>query len=231
MLALGIETATWMGSIALVDDREGVLGELNIRSSASHSERLIPSIDRLFKETGKRLEECEVICVSIGPGSFTGLRIGLATAKGLAFAADKPIVGISTLEILARGVPFSMFPVCPVIDARKKEIFACIYEWKDSDIISHEQEMAIKPDSLIKKITRPTVFVGNGLFPYGNIIRSKLRSKALFVSQAFNFPQASILAESGIKRFAQKKVSKPEDLVPVYIRPSEAELNWKEIKE
>ena len=231
MLALGIETATWMGSIALVDDREGVLGELNIKSTSSHSERLIPSIDRLFKDTKKSLEECEVICVSIGPGSFTGLRIGLATAKGLAFAADKPIVGISTLEILARGIPFARFPICPVIDARKKEVFTCIYKWHDSDIISLEPEMAIKPDSLIRRITKPTVFVGNGLFPYGDTIRNKLKNNALFAPEANNFPRASILAESGIKRFTQKKVSRPEDLVPVYIRPSEAELNWKEIKE
>ncbi len=168
--------------------------------------------------------------MSIGPGSFTGLRIGLATAKGLAFAADKPIVGISTLEILARGVSFTRFPICPVIDARKKEVFACIYEWQDFDIISLEPEMAVKPDSLIKKITKPTIFVGNGLLPYGDTIRNKLKSNALFISQANNFPRASILAESGIKRFAQKRISKPEDLVPVYIRPSEAELNWKAVE-
>ncbi|MGA1865272.1 MAG: tRNA (adenosine(37)-N6)-threonylcarbamoyltransferase complex dimerization subunit type 1 TsaB [bacterium] len=227
MLALGIETATWMGSIALVDDREGVLGELNIKSASSHSERLIPSIDMLFKETKKHLEECEVICVSIGPGSFTGLRIGLATAKGLAFAADKPIVGISTLEILARGIPFARFPICPIIDARKKEVFTSIYKWHDFDITRLEPEMAIKPDSLIRMITEPTIFVGNGLFPYGDAIRNKLKSKALFVSEANNFPRASILAESGIKRLTKKMVSSPEDLVPVYIRPSEAELNRK----
>ena len=90
--------------------------------------------------------------------------------------------------------------------------------------------MAIKPDSLIKEITKPTIFVGNGLFPYGDIIRNKLKRNALFVSQANNFPRASILAESGIKRFAQKRFSKPEDIVPVYIRPSEAELNWKAVE-
>ena len=183
-MALGLETATWMGSVALVDDKVGILGELNIKSTASHSERLIPSIDRLFKETGKRLKECQVVCVSIGPGSFTGLRIGLATAKGLAFAADKPIVGISTLDILASGIPFARFPICPIIDARKKEVFTSIYEWHNLDLIRLEPEMAIKPESLIKKITKTTIFVGNGLITYGDIFRQELKSKALFVSQA-----------------------------------------------
>jgi tRNA threonylcarbamoyladenosine biosynthesis protein TsaB len=218
-----------MGSVALVDDKEGVFAETNITSTASHSERLIPSIDRLFRETGKKLEECDVVCVSIGPGSFTGLRIGLATAKGLAFAADKPIVGISTLETLARGIPFSRFPICPIIDAKKKEIFTSIYEWHKLDLLSLEPEMAIKPDSLVKKIIKPTIFVGNGLFPYGDIFRQKLKSKALFVSHSYNFPRASILCELGLKRLTQNRVSKPEDLVPVYIRPSEAELKWKSV--
>ena len=230
MLLLGIETATWMGSVALLDDRAGVLGELNLKSTASHSERLVPSLDRLFMETGKSLEECDGICVSIGPGSFTGLRIGLATAKGLAYAADKPVAGISTLEVLASGVPFAEFPICPVVDARKKEVFTAIFQWKGLELICLEREMAVTPETLIRKIEKPTIFVGNGLSLYGDSFRQGLKDKAIFISHAFDFPRASILAELGLKRFAQKKISHPEDLVPIYIRPSEAELNWKQKK-
>jgi tRNA threonylcarbamoyladenosine biosynthesis protein TsaB len=216
-----------MGSVALVDHKTGVLAELNVNSTASHSERLLPTIDRLFRETEKTLKECDGISVSVGPGSFTGLRIGLATAKGLAFASNKPIVGISTLEVLARGIPFAQFPVCPIIDARKKEIFTCIYEWRDHEMISMGPETVIAPESLIKKIGSTTIFAGNGLIPYGDMFRRALGGKALFASDAFNFPRASILTEIAFKKFALGRTTKPEALVPVYIRPSEAELNWK----
>lgn len=226
MLALGIETATWMGSVALVDDEAGVLVDQSLNSKSSHSERLLPTIERLFKETGKGLKECAVVCVSIGPGSFTGLRIGLATAKGLAYAIAKPIVGVSTLEILARGLPFVSIPVCAVIDAKKKELFACIYEWRNLELLNLTKEMAIKPDALVKKIAKPTLFVGDGLITYGDLIARELKELAIFASDAFKFPRASVLAELGLKRLAENKTSDPDDLTPVYIRASEAEINW-----
>lgn len=216
-----------MGSIALVDHEKGLLAEFNINSTASHSERLLPAIDRIFQETGKTLEECDGICISLGPGSFTGLRIGLATAKGLAFAADKPMVGVSTLETLANGVPMVRIPICPVIDARKKEVFTAIYEWHKSDLKRLVPEMAIPPRKLIEKISHPTLLIGNGLIPYRDLFKKALQEKALFLSDAFNFPRASVLAYSGMKKFMNKEYSLPEDLAPVYIRPSEAELNWK----
>lgn len=225
MLALGIETGTWMGGVALVDDAAGVLMEQCIYSRSSHSERLLPAIEKIFAETGKRLEDCDCVCVSVGPGSFTGLRIGIATAKGLAYAAGKPVIGISTLEILARGLPFINVPLCPVIDARKKELFACLYEWHNLELVSLGPEMAVKPACLIKKIVKPTVFVGDGVQVYGDMLKRELKEKAIFAPGVFNFPRASILAESGLWRLAKKKVSTPDDIVPVYIRASEAEIN------
>lgn len=227
MLALGIETATWMGSVALADDDKGIIAEININSTASHSERLLPGIDRIFRETGTRLEDCDGICVSIGPGSFTGLRIGLATAKGLAFAAGKPMAGISSLETLALGIPLARMPICTVIDARKGEVFACIFEWSGLELKSRTPEMVVSPEGLMGKITEPTILVGNGLVPYGQLFRQTLQEKAVFLAPPFNFPRASVLAMKGLDLLAQGKGVGPEDLVPVYIRPSEAELNWR----
>jgi len=228
LLVLGIETATWMGSIALVNDQMGVLAAFNVNSTASHSERLLPAIERIFHETGKNLQDCDGICISIGPGSFTGLRIGLATAKGLAFAANKPLIGVSTLETLANGVPMARVPICPVIDARKKEVFTTIYEWRKNELVRLAPEMAIPPQWLIQKISKPTLLIGNGLIPYRDLFKKALQEKALFLSDAFNFPRASVLAHLGMKRLIRNETSNPEDLVPVYIRPSEAEINWKQ---
>jgi len=227
VLVLGIETATWMGGVALVDDGKGVIAEVNINSTSSHSERLLPGIDRIFKETGISLKDCDGICVSIGPGSFTGLRIGLATAKGLAYAAGKPMAGISTLETLARGMPLARIPICTVIDARKGEVFACIFEWRGPELVSRTPQMVVSPEVLMEKITEPTILVGNGLVPYAPIFRDTLRENAVFLPHAFNFPRASVLATRGLDRLAQGEGVGPEDLVPVYIRPSEAELNWR----
>lgn len=227
MLVLGIETATWMGSVALADDDKGVIAEVNISSTASHSERLLPCIDRIFRETGSRLEDCDGICVSIGPGSFTGLRIGLATAKGLAYAAGKPMAGISSLETLAHGIPLARIPICTVIDARKGEVFACIFEWQGLELVARTPELVVSPEGLMEKITEPTILVGNGLIPYAPPFRHTLKEKAVFLTHPFNFPRASVLAMKGLDRLAQGKGVGPEDLVPVYIRPSEAEINWR----
>ncbi|MGA1795714.1 MAG: tRNA (adenosine(37)-N6)-threonylcarbamoyltransferase complex dimerization subunit type 1 TsaB [bacterium] len=227
MLVLGIETATWMGGVALADDNKGIVAEVNINSPSSHSERLLPGIDRIFRETGTMLKDCDGICVSIGPGSFTGLRIGLATAKGLAFAAGKPMAGVSSLETLALGIPLARMPICPVIDARKGEVFACIFEWRGSELVSRTPEMVVSPEILMEKITEPTILVGNGLIPYGAFFRQGLKEKAVFLTPPFNFPRASVLAMRGMDRLSQGKGVGPEDLVPVYIRPSEAEINWR----
>ncbi len=226
MLALGIETSTWMGGVALVDDKAGVLAEQILNSRASHSERLLTSIESILKLAQKKLEDCSCVCVSVGPGSFTGVRIGLATAKGLAFATNKPIIGISTLDVLANGLPFVSIPICPIIDARKKEIFAGFYEWHDYKLFKTGPEIVVKPYDLVKKVKKITLFAGDGILSYGDVLREKLKDLALFASCAFNFPRASILAEIGLKRLIQNQISDPKDIVPIYIRPSEAELNW-----
>lgn len=228
MLALGIETATWMGSLALVDDTAGVIIEQSLNSRASHSERLLCALDYILKATNRCIEECSLICVSIGPGSFTGLRIGLATAKGLAYAADKPIMAIPTLEILAQGVPFTDVQICPVIDAKKKEVFVSLYRWDEGELFCIEPQMVVKPAALIEKITQKTLFVGDGLLTYGDLFKERLADLSLFAPPPFNFPRASIAAEIGIKRFTRdkKQILTPEGILPVYIRPSEAEINW-----
>ncbi|HSR10897.1 MAG TPA: tRNA (adenosine(37)-N6)-threonylcarbamoyltransferase complex dimerization subunit type 1 TsaB, partial [Thermodesulfobacteriota bacterium] len=132
MIVLALETATLAGSVALVDAGDGetgrrIIGENTLSNPETHSARLMPGIDRLLKEASLTIRDIGGIAVSIGPGSFTGLRIGVATAKGLAYALGIPVAGVPTLDALAATRPFSPDPVCPVLDARKKEVYAALF--------------------------------------------------------------------------------------------------------
>src|SRR5574340_111067 len=121
MLVLGIETATKTGGVALINEK-GVIAEYTSNIEVTHSERLMANVDRLLKDTGIALADVEGLAVSIGPGSFTGLRIGIATIKGIVLATGKPVAAVPTLAALAWNVPHAAHAVCPLLDAKKKEV-------------------------------------------------------------------------------------------------------------
>src|SRR3989442_166155 len=128
MRLLAVETSTLAGGAAVLDG-ELVVGEYALDVSRPHSERLMGAIDRLLTDAGWTVRDLEGLAVSVGPGSFTGLRIGLSTVKGLALALSIPIVAVPTLDAMAALLPFAALPVCPVLDARKREVYASLYRW------------------------------------------------------------------------------------------------------
>ena len=126
MLVLAFDTSSSRGSVALMaNDR--LLAEYTLDSAASYLNRLLAGIDHLMQETGNTIQDVNLIVVSQGPGNFTGLRLGLATAKGLALAIGSPVIAVNTLDALAANFPYASLPVCPVIDAKKNEIYAAFY--------------------------------------------------------------------------------------------------------
>ena len=126
MLVLALDTSTSRGSLALVQDQR-LLAEFTLESPASYLNRLLAGIDHLLQETGHTIKNVNLIVVSQGPGNFTGLRLGLSTAKGLALAIGCPVIAVNTLDALAANFLFTAMPVCPVIDAKKNEIYAAFY--------------------------------------------------------------------------------------------------------
>ncbi|PYM04330.1 MAG: tRNA (adenosine(37)-N6)-threonylcarbamoyltransferase complex dimerization subunit type 1 TsaB, partial [Candidatus Rokuibacteriota bacterium] len=128
MKVLGLETATLAGGAALIDG-DRIVGEYTLNIRVTHSERVMAAVDRLLTDAGWRPSDLEGLAVSIGPGSFTGLRIGVSTAKGLALALGLAVVPVPTLDALAAGLPFAALPVCPILDARKGEVYASLYRW------------------------------------------------------------------------------------------------------
>ncbi len=147
--------------------------------------------------------------------------------KGFAYATKKPVVAVPTLDAFARTVPFSAYQICPVLDARKDEVFAGLYKCDDKNFIKIMPERAVSPVYLLKEITEKTVFIGDGIIRYGDMIKDMCGDKAIFPPLSIMSPSAATVAEIAFEKIKQGDLADPVSLTPFYIRKSEAELNWK----
>ena len=225
MNILAIDTSTPVGSIALL---EGALLKaqhiLNI--SATHNQRLLPGIARILEDTGWTLGDLDALAVSLGPGSFTGLRIGMSVAKGLAWATGKPLAGVPTLDALAANVTPAPYPVCPVLDARKGEIYTALYRLVDDQVQERfTPYMTLKPAELVDLVREKTVFVGDALLTYAEYLTDTLGDRLLQAP-----PHLNVIHASSVAWLARQmlRLGRHEDVyscTPLYVRPSEAELN------
>lgn len=227
MKVLAIETATVAGSAAILDDSKGLIGELKVDVRIAHAERLTASIDWILKASCLSINDMDAFAVSIGPGSFTGLRIGLSTIKGFSYATGKPVVPVPTLDAFASTIPFCHFQICPMLDARKNEVYTALYRWDGNTCIKIMPETAISPAELLKGIKEPTVFTGEGVVKYKHIIQDTLGGNALFAPASRMTPSASSVAERALEIIKQGEPADPAGLTPFYVRKSEAEVNWK----
>lgn len=223
MLVLGIETSTTQGGVALVG-QTGLVSEYTLNIEVTHSERLLPTIDRMLQDAGLGLGAVQGIAVSIGPGSFTGLRIGLSTAKGLAYATGIPVVSVATLEALAWTVPSCRWPICPVLDARKQEVYTALFQHDPAGLVRLMEDVALAPEALCDKIRKPTLFLGDGLGSYGDLFRRRLGGKFLVPPPVSRGARPACVAGLGRLRLLRGEREALDGLVPRYLRPSEAEL-------
>jgi tRNA threonylcarbamoyladenosine biosynthesis protein TsaB len=180
-------------------------------------------VDQLLKGAGLVLADLDGFGVAVGPGSFTGLRVGVATVKGLALAAGKPAAGFSSLAMLAMNLPWAVHPVCPMFDARKKEVYTGLYACRDlpRPIIP---DCVAPPEAFLDRLDGPAVFVGEGAVRYRELIVARLGDKALFAPASAHLPRAAAGALMTADVFSREEAVHPAHLLPVYIRPSEAEL-------
>lgn len=220
MLILGIETASSAGGAALVEDTRIIAEHYSI-APRTHAERLLPAIDALLAECGATINDVDLIAVSIGPGSFTGLRIGMATAKGLAFSARKPIVGVPTLDAFVQLHVPSSLRMRPILDARKSEVFTALY---DEDGRKLSPDIHIKPEILVEqmKAESPVLVMGDGARRYRDIFE---RVPGInFAPPEKDDPRPATVALVGRRLFLEGNIQDVDLLVPLYIRPSDAEL-------
>ncbi|VUZ84833.1 peptidase M22, glycoprotease [Candidatus Methylomirabilis lanthanidiphila] len=211
------------GGVALVSG-QGVICEYTLNVKAPYSERLLPLIDRALQDVGITPDQIEGFAVAVGPGAFTGLRIGLSTAKALAAAGSQLLVGVSTLEAMAWTLPFCAYQICPILDARKGEICSALFRHEGDRVIRLSDDAAVSPETLSSRIEQPTVFLGDGLTVYESVLRSQLKGLALFAPLAGRGGRAAAVAELGRRRLLHGHRDDLAELAPRYLRPTEAEL-------
>jgi tRNA threonylcarbamoyladenosine biosynthesis protein TsaB len=228
MRVLAIDTSTMFGGVAVMDDLSGLIVEVRLNVKSTYSERLMTTVDYALKKSGYKLSDIDFFAVSTGPGSFTGLRIGLSTVKGFAYATGKPIVSVPTLEALAYNFPFCLYPVCTLLDARKKEVYAALFKWEDEGFIRLISEDSIRIDRFLEKLSlEKAIFTGDGAILYRDKIFSILDKRAIFALPDKMVPSPALVASIGMKKALNGEFSEPISLIPSYIRRSEAELKEK----
>ena len=224
MKILGVDTSTRTGSVAVLEG-DTVLAGVSVTSTQTHAKRLMSAIDATLEIAGLTIAECDGFAVTTGPGSFTGLRIGISTVKGFGVATKKPVTGVSTLEALVYQFPSFPHLICPVLDARKGQIYTALYEsagymkWKRV-----VEDCAAEPRQWLKQIQRSCLFVGDGAIVYGKLIRETLGSLAHFAPSYLNRVRGSVVAYIGMKQILDGQIADVARLVPHYIRKSDAEI-------
>lgn len=225
MHILGIETSTKTGSVAIVSG-QGVVAQYSLNVEVTHSERLMATVDRVMRDTGLTMADMDAYAVATGPGSFTGLRIGLATVKGLALATNRPVAGVPTLLALAWNLPYAGLPVCPLLDARKNEVYAALYEFRGAELIQVMPETAIPIQKLAEASAGRILFTGEASLLYRDEIERQFGERALFAPVAAIIPSAATVAGVGLAMIAGGSRVDPDNLTPLYVRRPEAEVAW-----
>lgn len=171
MLILGIDTSSKMSSITLYDSEKGVIAKNSVQVKMTHSDTLMILIDNLLKNSGKSIKDVNRVAVGIGPGSFTGIRIGVGTAKGLAYSRNIDIVGVNTLDILAENIEETDREIITIIDAKKERVFYSVYGYENGKIWRKEEYRDRNINEIIEEFRRKNViFTGDGILAYGNLI-------------------------------------------------------------
>lgn len=226
MRILSIDTSTSLASVALVA-AEKPLAESVFMADRCLSARLVPEVLRLLQAAGLTVNDLDLFACAVGPGSFTGVRAGVATAQGFALATGKPCAGYSSLSLLAMNFPLASLPVCTLLDARKNEVYAALNDCSAPIPRPLIHDCVMPPerflDLLQSEVDGAVILCGDGALRYRELITSRLGERACFAP----FPQQNSHAANGallaLQRYRQGRTIQPEQLLPVYIRASEAE--------
>lgn len=224
MNLLAIDTSNNVLGVSILKG-DLVVGDVMTNLTRNHSVRLMPAVENLMKDVGMKPEELDRIAVANGPGSYTGVRIGVSTAKTMAWAMDIPVVGVSSLEVLAYQGRFFDGYICPFFDARRGLVFTGLYEWKGDgpELVTAESNMLMKDllRSLAEK-EQKVLFLSQDIAVFREEIQAALGERAIIPEGPYHFPRASHLGLAG----AKKPVQDIHGLVPNYLRLAEAEANW-----
>ena len=224
MITLAIDTATRAAGVALLQD-DNILAEYYVRFRLTHSESVLPAIEAILSVAGIDMRDVRIFALTQGPGSFTGLRVGAGIVKGLALSTEGRIVGVSTLDALAQNLAFSTHLVCPILDAKKGQVYTALYRPAENGRLEKiEPDQAADPAVFFGRISQPVIFLGDGVPVYGNLIRELLPSMAFFAPANLQWIRPSAVALLGLEKYQKGEGVDPVSFVPRYIRRSEAEV-------
>lgn len=224
MRLLMIDSATIVATAAVLDE-ERLLGETIVNYKKKHSEKMLPAIDHLLKDSGLDIKNIDVFGVVNGPGSFTGLRIGMATAKGFAQALDRPMVTVSTLEALAANIAYADGVICPMLDAQRNQVYTAAYVPEAGGLRQVIPEQACAIDTLVaalEKFDKPIYLLGDALPKFGDTICNKLPN-VVKVAPYLAMNRASSAAAIGLKKALAGETTDCKLAELNYIRKSSAE--------
>jgi len=230
VIVLAVETATELAGVALADEA-GVIASVTVSRGRHHAESVAPAIEFVCRRSGLSLSALDAVGVDVGPGLFTGLRVGVATARALAFALEKPLVGAGSLEILAHAVDSSGATpgtlVVPVVDARRGEVFTARLRTTGDGASREQSEIRLTPEALAADLAglgESFVLAGNGARRYRAILGAV--SGAVLVGPSLDFPPPGVLATLVQTRAAAGEFTVPAEVLPNYLRDAETRINW-----
>lgn len=227
MKLLALDTSSMTATVALLDE-DKVIGEYTLNHRKSHSEKLMPMIEEIVRSCELTPKDIDVFAVSLGPGSFTGLRIGIATIRAMAQALDKPVVGVPTLEALAFNLFQSTGFVCPIIDAQRDLVYTGVFQWVKGQMVEVVPQQVLHIDELMDRLQKETeavYFVGDAIDKFAPILKERLGAQFQVPPKKFLIPSAASVGEIAKIKFEKDLVG---DIAPIYMRKSAAEVQYDE---
>ena len=223
MNILAVDSSALTATVAVLKDGE-IKGEMSFTTALTHSETIMPMVDEVLHKSGLTINDIDLFACSEGPGSFTGLRIGIGTVKGLAYGLGKKVCGISTLESLAYNISYTDMLIAPIMDARRGQVYNALYKYEDGKLVTVCEPMALSVEELCAEIDEKVIFVGDGVKVHKNKIAELLGDKAVFA-----MPQHCLQSAASVAYAATlKEPVNPEDLSVVYLRKPQAEREREE---
>lgn len=228
MKVLAVDTSTMVAGVAIMEDNK-LLGEYLLNHKKTHSQKLMPMLDNIMKELELKPTDIDLYAASTGPGSFTGLRIGVTTIKSIAYGAKKPVIGIPTLDALAFNIPLSEALICPIIDARNNQVYTSIYKWEKDTQVKLTEYLGIPVTELVQLIkgkNQKVIFTGDGVEMHRDFFKNELGENCDFAPGSLQLQRASSVAYLALERAGEEGVESSFDLVPFYLRKSQAEREY-----
>lgn len=225
MKILAIDSCSNVATAALVED-DVLIAQFSLNDKTTHSTKLLPQIEYMMQNAQTEFADIDLFAITVGPGSFTGQRIGVATAKALAHATKKPMVGVSALMAMAYNIKFTDYLICPIMDARREQVYTASFKWQDDELITIKEDRAMALDDLLEEIDENVIFFGDGVPVFKEKIASKLGNKAHFAPANLMHINGGGVAEAAKSEYKKGNACDYASLVPTYLRLSQAEREY-----